>query len=323
MPPETMTTGNRIAPSPPYGLIAEALAKGRVVPFLGAAASYAGVPESPNRLPDGNALAKGLIDTWQGYPGGNCDPLTQVAQFYEEVAGGRSDVYRHLRELFYDRQRDIAPPPTAEFIASVRPAADQPFVVMTTNYDCHIETALRRADRPFAVVIQATTTWSTSPNQLLLRRPDEQTFTPICSRDLSLREFAGLTVVYKLHGGFSEGLAREVDTLVVTESDYIQFLALLASGSIPPPSISTHLLSKRRLLFLGYSLADWNLRVILHQLKSRRPTNKPVDKSWGVRMEVPALERAFWEKRDVVLYDMDLAEFVTQLKTTLIAQEDT
>lgn len=39
MPPETITIGNRIAPSPPYGLIAEALAKGRVVPFLGAAAS--------------------------------------------------------------------------------------------------------------------------------------------------------------------------------------------------------------------------------------------------------------------------------------------
>jgi hypothetical protein len=199
----------------------------------------------------------------------------------------------------------------------VEPTADQPFLVMTTNYDCHLETALRRAGRTFAVVIQVTAGWSRSPITLLLRRPGEQTFTALHSRDLNLREFAGVTLVYKLHGGFGEGLAQDIDTLVVTESDYIRFLASLASGALPPQSIVTHILNGRRLLFLGYSLADWNLRVILHQLSLRRPASRAVDKSWGVRMHVLPLEQAFWEKRDVVLYDMDLAEFVRHLRTRL------
>jgi len=138
------------------------------------------------------------------------------------------------------------------------------------------------------------------------------------SQDLRLTDYRGLTVVYKLHGGFGEGLDDDVDTLVVTESDYVRFLAKLSTGTLPPNAIATHILHERRMLFLGYSLADWNMRVILHQLNQRRPSGRSPEKSWGVRKSVPPLEKVFWEKRDVVLYDMDLADFVTNLYAKLI-----
>jgi hypothetical protein len=306
-----------VGAAPPYGLIAQALTEGRAIPFLGAAASNAGVPDGPSRLPDGAGLASQMIKQWEGYPGGENDPLTQVAQFYEECVAGRPDVYRHLRGLFFEQQRNAAPPPTAMLIAEVKPPSDSPFVVMTTNYDCQIEHALEQADRPYAVVIQVTTPWSHAPNKLWIRRSDTTGFKAIKTQDFTLREYAGMTLLYKLHGGFAEELDDDEDTLVVTEADYIRFLASLATKTLPPNAIVTHILRDRRLLFLGYSLADWNLRVILHQLNARRPRGRPVEKSWGVRMNVSPLEQAFWEKRDVVLFDMDLARFVAQIRQKL------
>jgi len=300
----------------PYGLIAGELLQGRAVPFLGAAASYAGVPrEEPHRLPDGAELAQGLIEAWEGYPGERTDPLTKVTQYYAECLGNRMDIFRRFRALFFEEQQALPPAPTARLLAEITPRDDQPFVVITTNYDCQVEKALDQAGRPYAVVIQDTT--RSSPNNLLVRDSEKAGFVPLAGRELVLSDYRGRTVLYKLHGGFGDGLADGCDTLVVTEADYVRFLARLCGKSVPPPSIATHILQERRMLFLGYSMADWNLRVILYQLKERNPKDREVPRSWGVRMNVSELERQFWDKRDVALFDMDLAEFVTRLRAAL------
>ncbi|MEU6883371.1 SIR2 family protein [Streptomyces sp. NPDC046712] len=297
---------------PPYGFIANELVEGRAVPFLGAAASYAGVPDDePCRLPGGQGLAARLIDLWKGYPGTPSDPLTQVTQYYEECVASHTDLCRCFRQVFYEEQREQPPPPTARLLAAIRPPTDRPFVVITTNYDCQVEKALDQADRAYAVVIQDSMPWS--PHNLRVRESGSERFEGVQSQDLMLEDYAGTTLIYKLHGGFGEGLDDDVDTLVVTEGDYIRFVASLASLSVPPSAIATHILNDRRMLFLGYSMADWNMRVILYQLAQRRPNQKGVPRSWGVRRNVSVIERRFWDKRDVELYDMDLAEFVAHL----------
>ncbi|MFG2333979.1 SIR2 family protein [Streptomyces sp. NPDC048604] len=297
---------------PPYGFIAKELVDGRAVPFLGAAASYAGVPDDqPHRLPGGQGLTERLIADWSGYPGSASDPLTQVTQYYEECVASHIDLCRRFRTVFYEEQLEQRPPPTARLLAAIQPPDERPFVIITTNYDCLVEKALDQAGRPYAVVIQDSNPWS--PHNLRVRESGSERFEGVQSQDLVLKDYAGATLIYKLHGGFGDGLDKDVDTLVVTEGDYIRFVASLASNAVPPVAIAEHILHDRRILFLGYSMADWNMRVILYQLAQRRPQQQGVPRSWGVRRNISVVEKRFWDKRDVELFDMDLADFVVQL----------
>ena len=54
-------------------------------------------------------------------------------------------------------------------------------------------------------------------------------------------------------------------SLVLTEDDYLQFLA---SRRELLPRVVRDALQNNTCLFIGYRLADWNLRVLLQRLKS-------------------------------------------------------
>ncbi|MFE0463674.1 SIR2 family protein [Kitasatospora sp. NPDC058965] len=307
---------------PPYGLIAEQLQDGQVVPFLGAAASFAGIPEDREGiLPDAGGLAKRLITAWGGYPGGTeaADPLTRVTQFYVDAVASRQDVFERLRKLFFEEQRGLRPAPTAELLARIEPPESSPFLIITTNYDCQLEQALDGVGRPYALVIQDSS--PDSEHDLQVWESGRERFEGIeKGSEFDITKYNGKTLVYKLHGGFAHRLAENLDTLVVTEGDYIQFLASVTMEAVPPRSIVRHMLQRRRMLFLGYSLQDWNLRVILYKLQQRRLGKvEGMVKSWGVRNRLDPVERDFWDKREVRLFDMDLADFVTELEARLQA----
>jgi hypothetical protein len=75
-------------------------------------------------------------------------------------------------------------------------------------------------------------------------------------------------------------------------------------------------------LFLGYSMRDWNLRVILNRLWGAQQLDL---KSWAVQRE-PAdagtreVEEALWRDRgDVDLLYVPLAEYVARLEAVLAA----
>ena len=77
-------------------------------------------------------------------------------------------------------------------------------------------------------------------------------------------------IVYKIHGSFAEpGKANEEPPpLIITEDDYIEFLTILGrgkgeegeSGKIGVPQRIITELATSSLLFLGYSLEDWDFR---------------------------------------------------------------
>ena len=67
----------------------------------------------------------------------------------------------------------------------------------------------------------------------------------------------------------------------------------------------------RYFLFLGYSLRDWNLRVVLHSLQLER--TQAAGLGWAIQKDPSALERALWGARGVHIYDVPLDSFVEQL----------
>ena len=57
-------------------------------------------------------------------------------------------------------------------------------------------------------------------------------------------------------------------------------------------------------------MADWNLRVILNRLWGDQPLSY---RSWAVQPQPMPLEREFWRRRDVDVYELPLEDYVTAL----------
>jgi hypothetical protein len=70
---------------------------------------------------------------------------------------------------------------------------------------------------------------------------------------------------------------------------------------------------KRRILFLGYGLRDWNMRVLLDRMTRMRGSANPL-KSYAISLGVPDAQKVMWEKRSVKVYNTDLNVFVKELQ---------
>jgi len=111
------------------------------------------------------------------------------------------------------------------------------------------------------------------------------------------------------------------DSFVITEEDYVDFVSRMTTNAAVP-SLFYEYFRTRSFLFLGYSLKDWNLRVVLKNLDRylgrRRPANEEDDDeplpSWSIQKQPSELERKLWEKRNVNIFDMALDDFVTKMQ---------
>jgi hypothetical protein len=117
------------------------------------------------------------------------------------------------------------------------------------------------------------------------------------------------TVILKLHGGVGTSLARERESFVVTEDDYIDYLAYGDIGGAIPVSLAAKL-RRSHFLFLGYGMRDWNLRLVLGRIWGAEGVSY---RSWSVQPEAKPLERQFWRARDVDLLEVPLDDYVAAL----------
>ena len=118
------------------------------------------------------------------------------------------------------------------------------------------------------------------------------------------------TIILKLHGQVGRSAEnREWESFVVTEDDYIEYLSQSEVASLVPVALGAKL-RRSHFLFLGYTMADWNLRVVLNRLWSDQPLSY---RSWAVQPEAKPLEREFWKRRDVDVQEVLLERYVELL----------
>jgi hypothetical protein len=300
-----------------YALVAELLANAEVVPFFGAGANLCDRPdETPWALgefaPSGRELARSLAERSR-YPDPDLD-LLRVSQYVDAILGERQ-LYRFLHAVF-----DADYPPTSlhRFIARLPPllrARGQPqLLVLTTNYDDLVERALAEADEPFDVV------WYEAKRgplqgRFLHRGPASEVVPIERPNKYTALDLAKRTVVLKLHGAVDRADSRR-DSYVITEDSYIDYLVDGDVGEQIPFSLRERL-ADSHFLFLGYSMRDWNLRVILNRIWGAQQLDL---KSWAVQRE-PAdegareVEEALWRGRgDIDLRYVPLDEYVARLE---------
>jgi hypothetical protein len=306
-----------------YGIVAQRIREGAVVPFLGAGANLVERPDKTpwklgEYLPSGAELAAVLAKK-SFYPEDDTD-LLRVSQYVDAMMGEQA-LYEYLRQTF---NADYPPTSLHQMLARIPAtlrAEGVPYqLIITTNYDDALERALDAEHEEYDVVwyeakpVQACGKFmhrNPAGDVVAIDKPNEYD-------DLRLEE---RTVILKLHGAINRTDASQ-DSYVITEDDYIDYLSrndISAQLPLPLPEIIGH----ANLLFLGYSMRDWNLRVILNRLWGKSALKA---QSWAVQREHPdpeqnEIEQKLWEDRGKVdLVQLPLKEYVEKLDAQITSQ---
>jgi DNA-binding SARP family transcriptional activator len=277
--------------------LAAAMLGGRLVPVLGT---------------DVAELAAHLARRFD-YPVSDGPALPRVAQ-YVAVMKGSGPLYDEMHALL--SRQDLPPTAVHRFLAALPPALRERHVphqlIVSTSYDLALERAFLEAGEEFDVVSYLAA--GRNRGKFCHIRPDG-TGTLIdvpneYATELSLEQ---RTIILKLHGQVDAGLERAWESFVVTEDDYIDYLVQTEVASVVPVGLAAKL-RRSHFLFLGYTMADWNLRLLLNRLWGDQPLTY---RSWAVQAEAKPLEREFWRRRDVDVLEVPFEQCVATLSQSV------
>ena len=227
-------------------VIVDAVKRERCILFLGAGV-HAPPPESSRfeypaeqRPPIGASLSRMLAagcGLSERFPKEDPANLLRVAGFYQ-LWRSRKQLVDAVTEAVQTGKR---PSPM------LRALAELGFpLVITTNYDKLFESALIAEGREPHKVI-----YNPEPKETTDDYPDPTAENP---------------VVFKIHGDIEHR-----DSLVITDDDYIDFVLRMSDkGSLDPVPLGLKFyLTRWTTLFVGYSLLDYNLRLLFKTLRWR------------------------------------------------------
>jgi SIR2-like domain len=279
-------------------LVADSVRSQRCILFLGA-----GVHSPPPqgsafeypadcRPPSGSALSAELARTCgldERFPNEDPENLQRVALFYE-IASSRNRLVDAIRNAVQVGRR---PSPMLGALAEL----DFPLVI-TTNYDQLFESALTAAGK----------------------QPRVAVYTPNLEPTIDYRDpTAESPIVFKIHGDMSRP-----ETVVVTDEDYIQFVLRMSNKDPydPVPLTLKFYLMGWTTLFVGYSLLDYNLRLLFKTLRWKIDSANVPD-MYSVDYHPDPLIFDVWhnQRRYVKFIAQDVWTFVPRLYELVLGKE--
>lgn len=305
--------------------VAGAILDGDVVPVLGAGVNLCDRVvgqswEFGRSLPNGSELA-GMLARKFATDVTDHD-LVRVSQA-AVLRRGTDPLFKLLRHVFVG---DFQPTSAHRFLAGLpalraRRGLDPcPQLIVTTNYDSLLERAFTEAGEPFDILYYLGEGGDgkrkhgkflhvdAAGNQRTVETPNRYVAATIEQR----------TVILKIHGAAREDPAE--DSWVITEDHYIDYLTRTTLSELIPVKLLEKLLDCN-LLFMGYALKDWNVRVMLHRIFTQRRHGHDGWASWAVQLDPDRIDRALWKKHNVSIYAMELRGYLAQLEARLETAE--
>lgn len=161
--------------------------------------------------------------------------------------------------------------------------------------------ALRKARKSYQVIVQPASGFDDREGLKLQTDPPDES----------------VLVVYKLHGSFTD-LQQPDPGLVITEEDYIQFLTVLNDRTKGVPNHVRQKFVGSSLLFLGYSLEDWDFRTLYKALIEPLPHNQRRN-AFAIQWNPPKFWVDYWKKKGIHIYDCDVYDFAETLERKYVA----
>jgi SIR2-like domain len=303
-----------------YADVIKGLLRGKVTPVLGAGVNMCGRPPTKRGEwlgkypPNGEELAEFLAAEFE-YPRARNAPadLLQVSQYVYAVRGGSGPLYDQLHEIF---DASFPTTPVHDFLALAPAGArdrvppGKPPLVVTTNYDDLMETALVARGEEFDVLVYSAE--GRNEGKFCLRATDGE-LVPITEPKTYVDiDPDRRTTLLKIHG-FVDRDNSANDSYVITEDHYIEYLTRMDLDNLIPVKVLDRM-RNCHFLFLGYSLRDWNLRAILYKLW----TDRQMDRDWwAVQLNPNELEQQSWSRRGVKIFDVPLDDYLAGLSAHL------
>lgn len=256
------------------------------------------------------AAIKPILDKhFNGSPG-----LPLVASYFVQVQGSREMLESKLHKAF-----DITsePGPLQNQLAAI----DEIQLYVTTNYDDLLERALEPR-RPHILVdrLDKGLTIRTESGSLeLIDRTNGELRNRLTNAETGKPT---APILFKMHGSVDRK-ERINDSYLITEEDYVGFLGR-DQGKYVPPYIE-ELMRRKSFLFLGYSLEDWNVRVILRKLLDSLPSGATESRTekvrfWAIVLGLSDAEQKVWQSQNLNVYQIDLLTFTERLAAELDRQ---
>jgi hypothetical protein len=305
-------------PARDWKTIVERIHAGQCVPFLGAGVNAAG--DGYAGLPLGAQVALRLAEDLVGTQVASFEELAKVEVLHESLNEYPQLLRLSLQDLArvaFHLERAVDNPHLIGVVRGIladhdcepsrllKTLARLPVrLIVTTNYDRLMEEALNKAGREYTRVVQPIRGFD--PNDLV--KLDET---------LAEAKAGNILILYKIHGTFPEegDRAKEAsDRIMITEDDYIEFLTVVANEQRGIPQTIRAEMTAGTLLFLGYSLEDWDFRTLFKGTIEKLDRHA-IFKSFAVQRNPPQFWVKFWEAepRKVIIHDMDLHAFAATL----------
>jgi hypothetical protein len=220
-----------------WDLLLRRIKDGNCTPFLGAGACC-------DKIPPGSRIANEWAEKYD-YPMEDSYDLMRVAQYVavtEDAMTPKEEICKMIEE-----RSKIIPTKCFEFPDDIHGVlADLPLpVYITTNYDDFMVRALKSREKS---PTQEICRWSKRIKQ---PKRTSSSFEPTPENPM----------VYHLHGFY-----EMPESLVLTEYDYLDFLAAISKKqNLLPPRIQ-EAFTDSSLLFLGYRIANWDFHVLFRIL---------------------------------------------------------
>jgi DNA-binding SARP family transcriptional activator len=279
--------------------IARALLTGRLVAVLG-----------PAGATDEGDLSVRLAEKF-GCPTEHRGDLTRVSQ-YVAVTLGVGPLYDELHSLFAE-QAEAGPVERflARLPAVARAGEIDHQLIVTTGYGRAAESAFEEAGEEVDVVSYVAS--GPDRGRFVHRRPDGSEIVVAVPNTYAELSLAERPVILKIHGEVDPRPERMRESFVVSEDDYIGYLAQTELANVVPVTLAAKL-RRSHLLFFTYPVVEWSLRVFLHRVFGDQPISY---RSWAVLPGAHVVQHEFWRQRGVDLFDVSLEDFVEDLERRL------
>jgi hypothetical protein len=288
-----------------WTLLVGRIRDGKCTPFVGAGASWPNIP-----------AASKIAADWAGevdFPFDDCTDLAKVAQFISV----KSDAVRP-KEMFIKQFAGAAAPNFDDPYEPHRVLADLPLpLYITTNYDDFLFRALGRTE--YAPGLKK------SPQRELCKWNKQVVGGRSKARKpVPLEGSVESPIIFHLHGNMDRA-----ESMVLTEDDYLDFLIKIGNDNSLLPHKIEEAFTDTSLLFVGYSLNDWNFRVLFRSIVSYLELStkrahisvqlSPLKETASAQQKKSAEEylNRFFENLKIRVYWGDAREFAKELREHL------